>query len=48
MTPGVKRQSDTPSDRSNSGWSLGFKTAVGANIVDQNRILAYFSWSTGS
>ena len=35
-------------DPLNQVWSLGFKTAVGANIVDQNRILAYFSWSTGS
>ena len=35
-------------DPLNQVWSLGFKTAVGANIVDQNRLLAYFSWSTGS
>jgi len=35
-------------DPLNQAWSLGFKTAVGAGIIDQARVLRYESWSTGS
>lgn len=35
-------------DPLNQAWSLGFKTALGAGIIDQNRLLRYESWSTGS
>lgn len=35
-------------DPLNQVWSLGFKTAVGAAIVDSNRVLRVESWSTGS
>ncbi len=35
-------------DPLNQVWSLGFKTALGAGIVDSNRVLQYESWSTGS
>lgn len=35
-------------DPLNQAWSLGFKTALGAKIIDQARLLRYESWSTGS
>jgi len=35
-------------DPLNQAWSLGFKTALGTGIVDQNRLVRYESWSTGS
>jgi N4-gp56 family major capsid protein len=35
-------------DPLNQAWSLGFKTGVGAGIIDQARVLRYESWSTGS
>jgi N4-gp56 family major capsid protein len=35
-------------DPLNQAWSLGFKTALGARIIDSARILRYESWSTGS
>lgn len=34
-------------DPLNQAWSLGFKTALGVGIVDQDRILRFESWSTG-
>lgn len=35
-------------DPLNQAWSLGFKTALGVGIIDQNRMVRYESWSTGS
>lgn len=35
-------------DPLNQAWTLGFKTALGVAILDQNRLLRYESWSTGS
>ncbi len=35
-------------DPLNQTWSLGFKTALGVGILDQNRIVRVESWSTGS
>lgn len=35
-------------DPLNQTWSLGFKTALGVGIIDQNRLVRVESWSTGS